>query len=116
MEYDGESITQAPAKHKNRYGFAGKEKDKESNLHYFEARYYGDGLGRFSSVDPVFFEVGVTKRGRGFMLDPQALHPYAYARNNPMRWVDPSGEAITPETAWDLANLGYDMGDTTYNV
>lgn len=76
VEYDGESAAQVSTKHKNRYGFAGKEKDKESSLHYFEARYYGDGLGRFSSVDPVFFEVGLTERGGISMYDPQLLHPY----------------------------------------
>ena len=29
------------------YKFTGKERDSESNLDYFGARYYGSSLGRF---------------------------------------------------------------------
>ena len=32
--------------------FTGKERDSESGLDYFGARYYGSALGRFTSVDP----------------------------------------------------------------
>ena len=36
----------------NVYGFTGKEEDEDTGLHYFEARFYDAGVGRFASVDP----------------------------------------------------------------
>jgi len=61
--------------------FTGKERDSESGLDYFGARYYGSALGRFSSPDPI----------GGHYTDPQTLNKYAYVRNNPLRYVDPDG-------------------------
>lgn len=48
QEYD---ITTAKTANKKR--FIGKEKDAETGLDYFGARYMDDGLGRFISADPV---------------------------------------------------------------
>ena len=86
--------------HTSKYGFAGKEKDKESSVHYFEWRYYDDVSGRFTSIDPVYYEVGITKRGKEALLDPEMMHPYTYARNGPLRYVDPTGQE-----GWDWNNL-----------
>lgn len=63
--------------------FADGERDKENGLDYFGARYYGGQIGRFTSVDPS--HVG------GDISDPQSWNGYAYARNNPFRFVDPMG-------------------------
>ncbi len=63
---------------------SGKERDAESGLDYFLARYYSGAQGRFTSVDPdidLAFHVS----------DPQGWNGYAYARNNPLRFVDPDG-------------------------
>lgn len=68
--------------------FTGKERDSETGLDFFGARYYGSGLGRFTSVDPIW----ITKER---LLDPQRLNLYAYGRNNPLRFVDPDGMDIT---------------------
>jgi RHS repeat-associated protein len=38
--------------------FSGKEEDSETDLQYFEARYYDNNIGRFRSIDRVFWEVG----------------------------------------------------------
>lgn len=48
---------------------------------YFGARYYRAGIGRFITVDPL----------GGHLEDPQSLNAYAYARNNPLRYTDPTG-------------------------
>ena len=61
--------------------FGGKELDAETGLHYFEARYYGQTWGRFTQVDPL----------SGWTSDPQSWNKYAYARNNPLKYVDPTG-------------------------
>jgi RHS repeat-associated protein len=66
--------------------FAGKELDPESALMNFEARYYRNTWGRFTQVDPI----------GGSLADPQSWNRYAYARNNPLRFVDPTGLSDTP--------------------
>lgn len=63
--------------------FTGKELDAESGLQYFGMRYYRNTVGRFTSVDPG--AIGAR------LADPQSWNAYAYAANNPMRFVDPSG-------------------------
>jgi RHS repeat-associated protein len=68
----------------NPYLFTGKERDGESGLDYFGARYYSSALGRFSSADPLLIT-------RERMRDPQNLNLYSYVRNNPLRHIDPDG-------------------------
>ena len=48
----GEEV-QAPAPPTEKRLFTGKERDAETGLDYFEARYLSSGVGRFSSPDPV---------------------------------------------------------------
>ena len=60
--------------------FAGRTQDK-IDLIYMGGRYYNPVIGRFLSVDPK-------------EADPSDLHSlnrYAYANNNPYRYVDPDG-------------------------
>jgi RHS repeat-associated protein len=64
-----------------------KERDNETALDYFEARYFSSDQGRFTSVDPVFFQ-------KEMLIDPQRYNQYSYVRNNPLKFVDPKGEAI----------------------
>ena len=65
------------------YKFTGKERDPESGLDNFEARYYGSTIGRFTSPDDPF--VGWN------LADPQSLNLYAYVQDNPINDVDPTG-------------------------
>ena len=60
---------------------SGKERDQESGLDYFDARYYGSTMGRFMSPDPL----------GGHLENPQSLNKYAYALNNPLTNTDPTG-------------------------
>ncbi len=74
----------------NRYKFTGKERDSESGLDNFGARYDSSSLGRFMSPDPVI--------RAGLPLDthdPQSWNMYAYARNNPVNLTDPDGTNYT---------------------
>jgi RHS repeat-associated protein len=64
--------------------FGGKERDVETGLDYFGARYYSSLNGRFGSVDPL---LNVEQA----ILDPQRWNRYAYAQDNPFRFVDPDG-------------------------
>jgi RHS repeat-associated protein len=88
--------------HSNHYKFTGKERDSESNLDYFGARYYGATMGRWLTPDwsdeaePVPY-VDFT--------DPQTLNLYGYVGNRPITNVDDDGHVI--ETLWDVANVLY---------
>lgn len=72
--------------------FVGKEKDEETGLSYFGARYEDARTGRFISVDPVrVVDPMTSKTNEKLLLNPQRLNVYAYALNNPYRYVDPDG-------------------------
>jgi RHS repeat-associated protein len=60
---------------------SGKERDSETGLDYFGARYYGSTMGRFLTPDPL----------AGHTEDPQTLNRYSYVRNNPLTLTDPTG-------------------------
>jgi RHS repeat-associated protein len=65
--------------------FTGKERDGETGMDYFEARYLQASAGRFTTVDPLM------NQSRN-VADPQKWNRYAYVRNNPLRYVDPDGQ------------------------
>jgi len=62
-----------------------KERDIETGLDYFGARYFASAQGRFTSPDEIFAD-----QSEG---DPQSWNLYAYVRNNPLRYIDPLGLA-----------------------
>jgi RHS repeat-associated protein len=64
----------------NNYKFTGKQRDPESGLDNFGARYDSSDLGRFMSPDPGKFDE----------RDPQSLNRYTYSRDNPLTYVDPT--------------------------
>ena len=78
----------------NKYLFANKQLDEETDLQYFEKRYYDNKIGKFTTEDPVFWEVVLTKRPGQYFTDPQQWNSYSYVRNNPVNMVDPSGELV----------------------
>src|SRR5438034_986777 len=67
--------------------FTGKARDAETGLDFFGARYMSAAQGRFTSTDPII-------SGPHKVNDPQNWNLYSYARNNPLRFTDPSGEII----------------------
>lgn len=70
----------------NHYKFTGKERDSESQLDYFGARFYSSALGRFLEADPIVI-TGARQS------DPQTLNLFKYGRNNPLKFLDPAGMA-----------------------
>jgi RHS repeat-associated protein len=76
----------APTDTKQR--FTGKERDTETGLDYFLARYYSGAQGRFTSSDwsekpqPVPY---------ADLSDPQTLNLFVYVRNNPLSQADSDG-------------------------
>jgi RHS repeat-associated protein len=61
------------------YAFNAKELDEENNMYYYSARYYAPPT--FISRDPMFEKY-------------PSISPYTYCANNPMKFVDPTGEEV----------------------
>ena len=77
----------------NSYLFVGEQRDQHLGLDYLRARYMSPSLGRFYGRDPA----------PGNLTDPVSRHPYAYARNNPVNNVDPSGREFLAEVMASLS-------------
>jgi RHS repeat-associated protein len=76
----------------NNRGFIGKEKDTETGLTYFGARYYDEAQARFTTVDPVGpVNIWTGETDYAYLANPQMLNRYVYGLNNPYRYVDPDG-------------------------
>lgn len=71
-----------------RLGFAGMEIDTEASRprYYVHARNLETGVARFLAPDQL----------SGRPEDPLSWNRYTYARNNPLKYVDPDGKASTP--------------------
>jgi len=65
----------------------------ETGLDYFGARYFGSPQGRFTSPDPLMASAHAS--------DPQSWNRYAYAVNNPLRYIDPTGMEVSSDCAKD---------------
>ena len=70
---------------RKRYRYVGKERDEETGLYYYGARYYAAWIARFISTDPM-------KAERTWVT------PYNYVQNNPINRTDPTGEL---DDEWD---------------
>ena len=68
-----------------RYRYTGKERDEESGLYYHGARYYASWLGSWTAADPLGLIDGVNM--------------FAYVRNNPVKYADPTGKQCDPTIA-----------------
>jgi len=78
-----------------------REFDSETSLYFYRARYYDPNAGRFVSEDP----------------HKEVLHGlnfYAYVRNNPVRYTDPSGKS--PWDWWDKLWGWLGLGKSTWNA
>jgi RHS repeat-associated protein len=80
---------------RKRYRFIGKERDEESSLYYFGARYLAPWLGRWISADPAGTIDGVNL--------------YAYVRNTPLSASDPVGLASSKKPK--AGNVGIGAND-----
>jgi len=74
----------------------GKERDAETGLDYFGARYFSGAQGRFTSPDPLMASARIS--------NPQAWNRYAYTYNNPLRYVDPNGKAPSDVLGMQISN------------
>ncbi|WP_291407348.1 RHS repeat-associated core domain-containing protein [Actinophytocola sp.] len=76
----GEPRGTAPSAWLGQRGFVGGTLDTSTGLTHLGAREYDPTVGRFLSVDPIMD-----------LADPQQMHGYTYANNNPATFTDPDG-------------------------
>jgi RHS repeat-associated protein len=79
----GRATAQGYVVDSTRQKFTQKERDIETGLDYFGARYLSSTQGRFVSVDPALTSASVGT--------PQSWNRYAYSFNNPLKYIDPTG-------------------------
>lgn len=105
------------------YKFTGKERDAETGLDYFGARYYGSTMGRFLSPDefpggPVdlFDPDDPASQALPYadILNPQSLNKYSYTFNNPLRYTDPDGHCVWDLCVGEAVLVGAAIVTTTY--
>jgi RHS repeat-associated protein len=95
----------------DRYTFTGQESDPETELMYYGARYYSPYLRQFMEPDLTIPSP----------YNPQALNRYSYTYNNPLKYVDKSGNVIqvpallVPGIVGGLAGLGYYVVSTYFD-
>jgi RHS repeat-associated protein len=97
----GERLTKSASAKGNDVWFTSRREDA-TGLVYMGARYYDPVTGRFVSIDPKQFDEA----------NVQSFNRYAYANDNPLRFLDRDGRAPTPVDAafvlYDVAKLGYE--------
>ena len=104
-------FAQQGAAHEAPFAFAQKERDAETDLHYFEARYLGSHRARFLSPDPKYANPAMMD-GRelaAFLANPQMANLYAYTINNPLKYQDADGNEIK-------VSKSVSKGITTYRI
>ncbi|WP_430022711.1 polymorphic toxin type 47 domain-containing protein [Paenibacillus sp. MABNR03] len=93
--------------------YAGEYWDETVGLQYLRARWYDPGMARFIGEDTY----------EGELNDPLSLNLYSYVQNNPLKYVDPSGNMAEPYYAQELRHMlkdakakGYKINTSNYNL
>src|SRR5581483_8444555 len=104
-----QALAAAPPPVNTSHLFTGKERDAESGLDDFDARYYSSGMGRFMSPDWSDVPAPVPYAD---LTNPQTLNLYAYVKNNPLRDTDPTGHSGDDDIVDHILNFVVSAGVT----
>ncbi len=107
--YGSRKENTAAATEDNDLYYTGKPYDDDLELSYYGARYYNPEIGRFMSMDPISALDGID-------INIQLFNRYAYAYNNPYKFIDPDGalgtsihmnrRGMSIEQAIEIGNFG----------
>ncbi len=92
----GNALNFDPATAEAKLLYSGEQYEPHIKHYYLRSRYYDPAIGRFNRPDPF----------AGNIRDPMSLHKYAYAHNDPINRVDPSGMTSTYTTHETLTVQG----------
>jgi RHS repeat-associated protein len=81
--------------------FTGKERDSETGLDWFGARYFSGAQGRWTSPDLPFADQ--------HPANPQSWNLYSYTLNNPLRYYDPNGRGVKEGLKKGIDSIGVGM-------
>ncbi|MBQ2997189.1 MAG: hypothetical protein IJE22_08180 [Oscillibacter sp.] len=117
--YDAFGNEESPvATDANPFRYGGQYYDKETGTYYLRARYYDPVIGRFTREDPHWNTGNMIYGDDPLQLNNYNYAPslvaiiqsgnlYAYAMNNPVKYVDENGEsAIGAVLAWLTTPVG----------
>ncbi|MBI3560529.1 MAG: VCBS repeat-containing protein [Gammaproteobacteria bacterium] len=83
--------------------FTGQEIDTSTGLYNYGARFYDPAIMHFLSADDIIPSLD----------DPQTLNRFAYANNNPIKYIDPTGKgSIAPSTSVNAWYLSFSESQT----
>ncbi len=111
--YGNTRIDEQSGLNEQRKGISGHEYDSNTGLTYANARYYNGANGQFISQDPAF--INLTHLNVQ-LTDPQSWNSYAYARNNPIIFIDQYGNMWTPWQSSGGFTNWMGNGGLLYNV
>jgi RHS repeat-associated protein len=95
------------------YKFTGKERDSESGLDNFGARYNASTMGRFMTPDWAAKPTAVPYAMFG---NPQSLNLYSYVGNNPLLHFDPDGHCWPAQSCYQaIANFVNNFSNKVFN-
>ncbi|MFE7033661.1 SpvB/TcaC N-terminal domain-containing protein [Streptomyces sp. NPDC057621] len=99
----------------NPYRFTGKELDEETGYTYHGARYYNPRSGTWQSPDPA---LGGYLGGspNGGVYTPANLSSYAYGKNNPANYTDPTGGSWARTAAVQTAGVFVGVGEAAWET
>jgi RHS repeat-associated protein len=80
----------------NNYRYTGEQYDAELDNYYLRARYYNQGMGRFTQMDS--FD--------GWEHSPITLHKYLYGNADSVNHIDPSGHFSLGELGATIRVIG----------
>ena len=93
----GRFLAHSPPYFVDRFLFTGREWDSETGLYFYRTRFYDPFIGKFTALDPMGCELS-------------EYNLYAYVKNSPIRFVDPTGKMSLTQQGLLISSLALALG------